>query len=165
MSVQRRNEASDKLTHQVASTPSTQHQPGGTRDNELEEILQKAFKFWEDVCLVDFLAQRYGKTYGACDPNVTVATFLENPSHYIENDAEREEVVEKLPEKLHQLKGCILRDVTFLRAVGITTREQWAYRRFYPEMLTSITNCVLSRKYGSPLDGETNKEDTLIVQP
>ncbi|CCD14002.1 unnamed protein product [Trypanosoma congolense IL3000] len=156
ISVQRSNEESDKLTHQVTGTPSTQHKPGGTRDNELGEILQKACKSWEDVRLVDFLAQEYGKTYGACDPNVTLAAFLENPSHYIENDAEREEVVEKLPEKLHQLRGCILRDVTFLRAVGITTRRDWAHRQLYHEMLTPITNCILSRKYGSPLDGGTN---------
>ncbi|CCD11825.1 unnamed protein product [Trypanosoma congolense IL3000] len=164
MSVQRRNEASDKLIHQVASTPSTQHQPGGTRDNELEEILQKACKSWEDVRLADFLAQEYGKTYGARDPNVTVATFLENPSHYIEEDAEREEVVEKLPEKPHHLRGCILRDVTFLRAEGITTRGQWAYRRFYPEVLIPVTNCILLRACGSPLDGGTNMENALTVQ-
>ncbi|CCD16926.1 unnamed protein product [Trypanosoma congolense IL3000] len=162
-SVQRSNEESDRLTHQVTGTPSTQHKPGGTRDNELEEILQKACKSWEEVRLADFLAQEYGKTYGACDPNVTLAAFLENPSHYIENDAEREEVVEKLPEKLHHLRGCILRDVTFLRAVGITTRGQWAYRQLYHEMLTPITNCVLSRKYGSPYNERTNMEDALTV--
>ncbi|CCD12117.1 unnamed protein product [Trypanosoma congolense IL3000] len=39
MSVQRSNEASDKLAHQVAGNPSTQRQPGGTKDNEPEEIL------------------------------------------------------------------------------------------------------------------------------
>ncbi|CCD17389.1 unnamed protein product [Trypanosoma congolense IL3000] len=143
ISVQRSNEESDKLAHQVAGNPSTQRQPGGTRDNELGEILQKACKSWEDVRLVDFLAQEYGKTYGACGSNVTLAAFLENPSHYIENDAEREEVVEKLPDKLHHLRGCILRDVTFLRAVGITTRRDWVYRQLYHEMLTPITNCIL----------------------
>ncbi|CCD15933.1 unnamed protein product [Trypanosoma congolense IL3000] len=163
-SVQRSNEASDKLTHQVTGTSSTQRQPGGTKDNELGEILQKACKSWEDVRLVDFLAQEYGKTYGACNPNVALAAFLENPSHYIEEDERRKEAVEKLPEKLHHLKGCILRDVTFLRTVGITTREQWAYRQLYYEMLTPITNCVLSRKYGSPYNERTNMEDALTVQ-
>ncbi|CCD16931.1 unnamed protein product [Trypanosoma congolense IL3000] len=137
MSVQRRNEASGKPTHQVASTPSTQHQPGGTKDNELEEILQKAFKFWEDVCLVDFLTQECEKTHGACGPNVALAAFLEVPSHYIEEDAEREEVVEKFPQKLHHLKGFIFRDVPFLRAVGITTRGQWAYRRLTRDAYSS----------------------------
>ncbi|CCD15926.1 unnamed protein product [Trypanosoma congolense IL3000] len=149
MSVQSGNEARGKLTHQATGTPNTQRQPGWTRDSELEEITRKAFKFWEGVLLVDFLTQRYGKTYGAYNPNVTLAVFLEDPSHYIEEDAELEEVVEKLPEKPHHLKGCIFRDVPFLRAVGIATREQWAYRRFYPEMLTSITNCILLCKYGS----------------
>ncbi|CCD12338.1 unnamed protein product [Trypanosoma congolense IL3000] len=165
ISVQSGNEESDKLTHKVTGTPSTQRQPGGTEDNEQEEILQKACQSWEDVRLVDFLTQEYGKTRRACDPNVTVAAFLENASHYIEKDAEREEVVEKLPEKLHQLRGCILRDVPFLRAIGITTREQWAYRRFYHDILTPITNCILLRACGSPLHGGTNKEDTQIVHP
>ncbi|CCD14428.1 unnamed protein product [Trypanosoma congolense IL3000] len=123
-SVQRRNEASDKFTHQITSTPSTQRQPGGTRGIELKEIPRKAFKSWEDACLVDLLTQEYGKTYGACDPNATLAASLEDPSHYIEEDAELEEVVEKFPEKLNHLKGFIFRDVTFLRAVGITTRGQ-----------------------------------------
>ncbi|CCD15414.1 unnamed protein product [Trypanosoma congolense IL3000] len=165
MSVQRRNEASDKPTHQVASTPSTQHQPGGTGDNEMKEILWKACKSWEDVLLLLFLTQECGRTYGACNPNVALAAFLEDPSHYIEEDERRKEAVEKLPQKLHQLKGCIFRDVPFLRAIGITTREQWAYRRFYHKMLTPITNYILLRACGSPLHGGTNKEVTLTVHP
>ncbi|CCD14262.1 unnamed protein product [Trypanosoma congolense IL3000] len=122
ISMQSSNEESDKPTHQVAGTSSTQRRPGGTKDNEQEEILWRACQSWEGVRLVDFLTQEYGKTHEACDPNVTLAASLENPSHYIEKDAEREEVVEKLPEKLHHLKGCIFRDATFLRAIGITTR-------------------------------------------
>ncbi|CCD17489.1 unnamed protein product [Trypanosoma congolense IL3000] len=165
MSVQRSNEASDKLTHQVASTPSTQRQPGGTEDSEVREVVWKVFKSWEGACLVDFLTQECGKTHGTCNPNVALAASLEDPSHYIEEDEEREEVVEKLPGKLHHMKGCIFRDVPFLRAIGITTCEQWAYRRFYHEMLTPIANYILLRACGSPLDGGTNKEDTQIVHP
>ncbi|CCD13035.1 unnamed protein product [Trypanosoma congolense IL3000] len=165
MSVQRSNEASDKLSHQVASTPSTQHQPGGTGDGEMREVLWKAFKSFKGACLVDFLTQECGKTHGACNPSAALAAFLEDPSHYIEEDERRKEAVEKLPEKLRHLKGCIFRDVPFLRAIGITTREQWAYRRFYHEMLTPITNCILLRACGSPLHGGTNKEDTQIVHP
>ncbi|CCD11970.1 unnamed protein product [Trypanosoma congolense IL3000] len=163
-SMQRRNEESDKLTYQVTGTPSTQRQQGRTRDNELEEILQKACKSWEDVRLVDFLAQEYGKTHEACNPNATLAASLENPSHYIEKGAECEEVVEKLPEKLHHLKGCIFRDVTFLRAIGITIRGYWAHHMFYHEMLTPVTNCTLLRAYGSPLDQGTYMEDKQTVR-
>ncbi|CCD16463.1 unnamed protein product [Trypanosoma congolense IL3000] len=165
MSVQRSNEEGDKLTHQVASNPSTPRQPGGTEDSELEGILRKAFKSWEGACLVDFLTQECGKTQGACNPNVALAAFLEDPFHYIEEDERRKEAVEKLPEKLHHLKGCIIHDVPFLRAIGITTREQWAYRRFYHKMLTPIANYILLRACGSPLDGGTNKEDTQTVHP
>ncbi|CCD16194.1 unnamed protein product [Trypanosoma congolense IL3000] len=145
MSVQSGNKASDKSTHQVTSTPSTRRQPGGTEDSEMREVVWKTFKSWEEACLVDFLTQECVKTHGACNPNVTLAAFLEDPSHYIEEDERRKEAVEKLSEKLHHLKGCIFRDVPFLRAVGITTREQWAYRRFYHKMHTPITNYILLR--------------------
>ncbi|CCD14616.1 unnamed protein product [Trypanosoma congolense IL3000] len=143
MSVQSGNEASDKLTPQVAGTPSTQRQPGGTEDREVREVVWKAFKSFEGACLVDFLTQECGKTHGACNPNVAPAAFLEDPSHYIKNDAGRKEAVEKLPGKLHHMKGCIFRDVPFLRAIGITTRGYWVHRLCYREMLTPITNCIL----------------------
>ncbi|CCD12821.1 unnamed protein product [Trypanosoma congolense IL3000] len=58
MSVQSSSEASDKLTRQVAGSPSTQREPGGTEDSELEGIFRKAFKSWEGACLVDFLTQK-----------------------------------------------------------------------------------------------------------
>ncbi|CCD15133.1 unnamed protein product [Trypanosoma congolense IL3000] len=54
MSVRSGNEASGKLTHQVAGTTNTQRQPGGTDDSEMREIPRKAFKSWEGVHLVDF---------------------------------------------------------------------------------------------------------------
>ncbi|CCD11952.1 unnamed protein product [Trypanosoma congolense IL3000] len=132
MSVQRSNEASDRLTHQVASTPSTQRQPGGTGDSEMREVVWKVFKSFKGACLVDFLTQECGKTHGACNPNAAPAAFMEDPSHYIEEDERRKEAVEKLPEKLHHLKGCIFRDVPFLRAVGITTGGGLGSSSFLP---------------------------------
>ncbi|KAG8339300.1 hypothetical protein TRVL_09872 [Trypanosoma vivax] len=162
-SVQSGNEESGKLARQMIGTPSTQRQPRGTRDSELEEILRKACESWEEALLVDFLTQEYGKTYGARNPNVTLSAFLENPCQYIEENAERGEVVKKLPEKLHHLKDYIFRDVTFLQAVGIMALGQWANHRFYRELLTPVTNCILSRAYVPSLDEGTDKKDALTV--
>ncbi|CCD14827.1 unnamed protein product [Trypanosoma congolense IL3000] len=97
MSMQSSNEESDKLTYQVAGTSSTQRQRELTKDNEQKEILWRACQSWEGVRLVDFLTQEYGKTHEACDPNVTLAASLEDPSHYIEEDAELAKLSRNFP--------------------------------------------------------------------